>query len=200
MRITFQRGSRAGESKEFAPPGFFIGRECDNDIVLDCEKVSQHHLKIFFDNGVWSACDLGSSNGTRVNGEKLSGIRVLESNDMIYIGTEALKIEIPEPSAASADDSNGVAVKIRPPAPAPEKQARKQEKPSNIDGVKTGSGSSADSVMKRGVNAEKRKLEQLLQDALAEKRKKLTIISIIIAVVANVLIFLWWFFRIGFGG
>ncbi len=193
MRITFQRGSRAGESKEFSPPGFFIGREDDNDIVLECGKVSQHHLKIFFEDGTWKAHELGSSNGTRINGKALRDHKILRSGDMIYLGSEALKVEIPESPIVSADVSPADAVNIRPPG----KCSGDTPKKSEINDIKTSFQRSEESPRKNIDKAEKRQLEKLLQEALAEKKRKLTIISIIIAVVANIAIFLWWFFRIG---
>ncbi|HBH09699.1 MAG TPA: hypothetical protein DDX40_09915 [Rikenellaceae bacterium] len=37
----------------------------------DCKYVSGHHGKITFEDGEWKICDLGSTNGTAIDGEKL---------------------------------------------------------------------------------------------------------------------------------
>ena len=49
-----------------------IGRRPGNDIRLDFENVSGKHCKLRFANGLWMARDLGSTNGTTVNGSVLA--------------------------------------------------------------------------------------------------------------------------------
>jgi FHA domain-containing protein len=46
-----------------------IGRGLDNDLVLESTDVSRHHARIEFNAGQWQLLDLGSTNGTRVNGQ-----------------------------------------------------------------------------------------------------------------------------------
>ncbi len=48
-----------------------IGRASDCDIVLPQRRVSRHHAQIERDEGGYLICDLGSKNGTRVNGEEV---------------------------------------------------------------------------------------------------------------------------------
>ena len=62
-----------------------IGREKDNTIVLDDERASRFHLKIFQDHDVFLLVDLESTNGTRVNGELIQ-IWMLRPGDLITIG------------------------------------------------------------------------------------------------------------------
>lgn len=57
-----------------------IGRHLDNDIILDDQRVSRHHAEIVCLGGEFLLRDLGSANGTWVNGQRLpSSTGVLES-------------------------------------------------------------------------------------------------------------------------
>lgn len=68
-----------------------IGREVDNDVVIDDGYASRHHLQIVqSDNGVYKLADFGSSNGTYVNGQRVKGEIVLEPNDVVRIGNTTI--------------------------------------------------------------------------------------------------------------
>ncbi len=68
-----------------------IGRSASIEIVLMEDMVSRKHSKITFDNGKIQLEDLGSTNGTFVNGEKISKIAI-EKGDRILIGTSIMKV------------------------------------------------------------------------------------------------------------
>lgn len=61
------------------------GRSDENDIVIPEALVSRHHVRFGVKGGVVEVTDLQSANGTFVNGEKLSGMRVLKPGDVIAI-------------------------------------------------------------------------------------------------------------------
>lgn len=67
-----------------APP-LTIGREEGNTIQLNDERVSRYHVRIQFESGNVVLADLGSTNGTKVNGERVT-IRKLRFGDMIQLG------------------------------------------------------------------------------------------------------------------
>jgi flagellar basal body-associated protein FliL len=68
-----------------------IGRSQDNDIVVNDEKVSRNHLQIVQDNDDnYSAVDLGSTNGTLVNGQCITDEVRLQANDVVKIGSTTL--------------------------------------------------------------------------------------------------------------
>ncbi len=69
-----------------------IGRSTENnDIVVNDEKVSRNHLQMVMDdNGNYSVVDLGSTNGTYVNGQRISGEVRLQLGDEVRIGQTVL--------------------------------------------------------------------------------------------------------------
>ena len=69
-----------------------IGRHSDNDIVIENIKVSRYHARLIKENDNWFIEDLGSSNGTYVNGKKIKKISVSDK-DSVLIGGIPLKLE-----------------------------------------------------------------------------------------------------------
>lgn len=67
------------------PTPITIGREDDNDIRLNDERVSRFHAKVQDDDGHVILTDLQSTNGTRVNGHPVQ-VHVLQVGDQIQIG------------------------------------------------------------------------------------------------------------------
>ena len=68
-----------------------IGRNPDNDVVIADGTASRHHCQITQDdNGNFQIEDLGSSNGTFVNGNKIYGSVTLSKSDVIRIGNSVL--------------------------------------------------------------------------------------------------------------
>ena len=67
-----------------------IGRDLDNDIVVNDSKASRHHLQIICDGGNYRIVDFNSTNGTFVNDQKISGETTLLINDRVRIGNTVL--------------------------------------------------------------------------------------------------------------
>ncbi len=80
-----------------------IGRSSDLDMVLVEDMVSRKHAKITLSGGKITIEDLGSTNGTFVNGEKVKQAR-LKEGDRILIGTSILKLVHQGDHAADMDD------------------------------------------------------------------------------------------------
>lgn len=71
--------------------GLAIGRTEDNDLVIDTPGTSRRHARVYSRDGRHFVSDLGSANGTRLNGELLqSAVRGLSSGDRLLIGGETL--------------------------------------------------------------------------------------------------------------
>ena len=70
---------------------FTIGSHASNDVVLSADRtVSRLHAVLEAFPAGWSVRDMGSRNGTFVNGQKLSGERVLAPGDEVRIGRARL--------------------------------------------------------------------------------------------------------------
>ena len=112
MKLVFVNGELEGKEFDLSPPGLSIGRETDNDIALTTAASSRYHLKVEWENGKWYLKDLGSTNGTKLNGEKISGPRLLNPGDEIGIGPILISyIERKHPQQPSGEP--------QPPPPPP---------------------------------------------------------------------------------
>ncbi len=67
-----------------------IGRDLANDIVLRDPQVSRYHLRLTLREQDYVLADLGSTNGTRLNGQQISGQRPLKDGDIIALGDSIL--------------------------------------------------------------------------------------------------------------
>lgn len=68
-----------------------IGRSLQNDIVVDIPEVSRNHARIEYQNDHFSLVDLGSTNGTMVNGKRIQSAQITEHDD-IRLGSARLKV------------------------------------------------------------------------------------------------------------
>lgn len=64
----------------------YLGRGKDNEIVIKDPYISKKHLKIVKDEGNYYLEDLGSANGTFLNGDKVLDVVKLKNGDRIRIG------------------------------------------------------------------------------------------------------------------
>jgi pSer/pThr/pTyr-binding forkhead associated (FHA) protein len=75
-----------------------VGRSSDLDMVLVEEMVSRKHARIAYENDAVVIEDLGSTNGTFVNGEKIKRAQ-LKEGDRVLIGTSILKVIVMDGSS-----------------------------------------------------------------------------------------------------
>ena len=65
-----------------------IGRDVSNEIVLSSSYISKYHCKLTKKENQWLLCDLQSTNGTFLNGEKITRPTALRDKDLIMLGSE----------------------------------------------------------------------------------------------------------------
>jgi hypothetical protein len=87
--------SRDGDEHihEFDGSGLTIGRAADNDLVIPDSRVSRHHARVVGRRGTLVYADLGSTNGSRVNGVPV-GELVLGAGDRIEMGDTVIVVEV----------------------------------------------------------------------------------------------------------
>jgi hypothetical protein len=74
--------------------GVTVGRSRSCDIVLDDPNVSRRHAEIRPRGGSWVLVDLGSTNGSRLNGRSIEGSEVVKPGDEIEMGSTRLTFEL----------------------------------------------------------------------------------------------------------
>ena len=70
----------------------FIGRDPDVGVRLDASTVSRRHARLTFQGGKYVLEDLGSTNGTFVNGQRLAGPRVLKAGEVVSFGEQIILV------------------------------------------------------------------------------------------------------------
>jgi hypothetical protein len=114
VSLAITRGSSEGTERALDRE-LTIGRDPGADLTLDDGGVSRRHARVSLADGDGPVIeDLGSSNGTFVNGERVGGERRLADGDEIQIGETAIEIY----DAGGATPATEVA-----PAPAPRRRA-----------------------------------------------------------------------------
>jgi len=103
LALRFISGKYQGGEYPLTDSGeLVIGRASDLDLVLVEDMVSRKHAKLTLQDGGISIADLGSTNGTFVNGEKVKKAQ-LKLGDRVLIGTSILKLVSVARGAAPID-------------------------------------------------------------------------------------------------
>ncbi|MEW6431864.1 MAG: FHA domain-containing protein [Myxococcota bacterium] len=63
-----------------------VGRLPDCDVVVDDPSVSKHHARLSWNEALWAVEDLGSANGTRLNGRLVEGMGLIQDGDELAFG------------------------------------------------------------------------------------------------------------------
>lgn len=100
-----------------------IGRDSTNGVAINDPEVSRRHSRLTFQGGKYVLEDLGSTNGTFVNGQRLSGPHVLKAGDVVALGEQIVLMYDAaniDPGATIASPRNAVRVpQAAAPMPAP---------------------------------------------------------------------------------
>ena len=86
FRLVMRRGPTPNQVYDLSKDGMTIGRDITNDIVINDPEVSRHHLRFTRGGGGFTLEDLGSTNGTFINGQRIAGSRPLRAGDMLGLG------------------------------------------------------------------------------------------------------------------
>jgi pSer/pThr/pTyr-binding forkhead associated (FHA) protein len=96
---------------------FLIGRGADCDLRLRLSAISRHHCLIRTQGGELTLLDLGSSNGTYVNGQRVRSSAVLRSGDEIRLDAFRFVVSLGDTPEPASPDTNAPTYKIRNPPP-----------------------------------------------------------------------------------
>src|SRR5438445_156235 len=90
--LVIVRGRGASSTIKLGDGVTTVGRQDECQLRIKSSQVSRKHCEIFEKKGLLLVKDLGSSNGTFVNGKRLQEPRVLEPGDELTIGQVKLKV------------------------------------------------------------------------------------------------------------
>ncbi|MGL4514539.1 MAG: SpoIIE family protein phosphatase [Lacipirellulaceae bacterium] len=91
-------GVEPGKRFPLTAPQSVIGRSSDCEVALDVAAVSRRHAVVHRDGDAFSVEDLGSRNGTFVNGERITGKARLAPGDRIVVCDQEFSFDAPAPS------------------------------------------------------------------------------------------------------
>jgi S1-C subfamily serine protease len=197
MRLEIREGPGAGTTIEVGEGRFVIGREETCDLVLadDPEASRQHAYLIALPDGRCEIGDLGSRNGTFVDGERLVEPRALSGGEEVRIGQTVLVAQAPEP----AEPPPAPAVPPPPPPPAEPPPAEPEPAAAGPGRDQSRVRAAASSIRRRMPGGSRddsvdRRVQSAVRRALSEQRtemRRLTLLAggaVVIAVVAVILI------------
>src|SRR6185295_3354104 len=159
--LVFLAGPIAGRRYKLADGEYIIGRRSDCQIFVPDMRVSRQHARLWQDGDAWQIEDLGSNNGTFVNGNKVQSATPVRHDDEILIANNRIRVEArdttPEPqipaggNAVTIVDVSGASSLIR---------SREDSESGRIPIVSSGMLTIAD---QRAIRLLERKLDALTQ-------------------------------------
>jgi pSer/pThr/pTyr-binding forkhead associated (FHA) protein len=110
LSIKFITADLGSVQQNFNQPEILLGRDTHCDVPLSDETVSVRHARLSFHHGQWWLEDLGSTNGTRLNTERVTIPTVVIGGDQVECGAVQLSLNIGldlEPSATQRIEPKG---------------------------------------------------------------------------------------------
>lgn len=115
--LLIKGGQRKGERVPVRTPVVNIGRADYNDISLPDSSVSASHAKLQLREGIWMLADLGSTNGTRVDGDPVKGETPLSPGSTVRFGEIAVSFEPRDTGVAKGSGTRVLQVPLAASAP-----------------------------------------------------------------------------------
>jgi predicted component of type VI protein secretion system len=127
FQLTMRSGPTPGKVFPLEAAEIMIGRDTSNGVAINDAEVSRRHAKLTLHGNAYALEDLGSTNGTFVNGTRLSGPFTLKAGDTVSFGENInLQYEaVFDPNATMASPAKTARATMAPPpaatpaAPAP---------------------------------------------------------------------------------
>ena len=91
-RLIITEGPLAGSTVPLSPTSITIGRSPSCTLVLEDSYASSRHARVFPKDGAWWLEDLGSTNGTTLNGHPVHGTVELHLGEPVRIGQTTLEL------------------------------------------------------------------------------------------------------------
>lgn len=119
FQLVLRTGPNPGKVFALNKNEMYIGRDINNEIVINDAEVSRKHARLLAQAGGYLLEDLGSTNGSFVNGQRLVGPHVLRPGEMIMFGENvSLAFELVYDADATVIGAPPPAATYTPPQPA----------------------------------------------------------------------------------
>lgn len=119
-RLVIKRGAGVGRDHTLGATECVVGRDPNADFVLDDASASRRHFRVYPDQGLYFMQDLGSTNGTRVNGRRAQTFQ-LADGDRIQAGASEVTFVQKDPFAGAPAKPRVIG--HDKPAPTPSRKA-----------------------------------------------------------------------------
>ncbi|MFH1446025.1 MAG: FHA domain-containing protein [Chloroflexota bacterium] len=124
FRLTMRSGPAPGKSFPLEQEEIFLGRDLSNDIPISDPEISRRHARFLMRADGIVIEDLGSTNGTFINGMRISAPQVLHPGDVITFGENIVVVFEP---ASYDPNATVIASKTKMPAQPAQRQAPPQQ-------------------------------------------------------------------------
>ena len=91
-QLIMRSGPTPGAAYTLESEQITIGRDSTNGIAINDAEISRRHARLTFQGGKYILEDLGSTNGTFVNGQRLAGPRVLKTGEVVSFGEQIVLV------------------------------------------------------------------------------------------------------------
>ncbi len=129
MTLSLAFAGALGPQRVWLEGELTVGRDAESAVRLEARNVSRCHAKLTVENGTAFVEDLGSRNGTLLNGQPVRGRRKLRGGDVLQVADELLRVE-----DRAAGDTGALERAAPTPAPArPPPLPRRPGEPATIE-------------------------------------------------------------------
>src|SRR5512137_1639879 len=119
FKLSVRQGPRPNLVFELDKPSYMIGREAGNDIVIEDPQVSRRHAQLTRQGNSYLIEDIGSTNGTYVNGKRVMAPTLLANGDMVGLAdTVIIAVQVPPTVGEEATVVSDAASYVPPTVPA----------------------------------------------------------------------------------
>lgn len=130
FQLIMRQGPTPGAAFTLEGDQLNIGRDSTNEVAINDAEISRRHARLTFQGGKYVLEDLGSTNGTFVNGQRLAGPRVLKAGEVVSFGEQIVlvfEITTNDPGATMVSPRAAVVPSasrpVTPPPPPPAEYA-----------------------------------------------------------------------------
>lgn len=108
FRLVIRTGPTAGKVHTLDKPEMTVGRDLNTEIVINDPEISRRHARFFVQGATYLVEDLGSTNGTFVNNQRLSGPHMLRPGEVVTFGeriTAAFEVTLVDADATQVSNT-----------------------------------------------------------------------------------------------